>query len=530
MKSKLNRYTKRIKIYIFWQITLGFLCTLCLALVPIVKKDLVDNIANKDFSYVVGMIFIYAGLLLINIVLEYLDLIVTWKGAIKFEKILKKDFFKAVFSMRKEDFYKNKIGDYISLQANDITSLEQDWLQPVIDLVKSFVMFVVYGFIIFRFVDKRIAFLILITSVFAAYTPKLFSKYLAEKRKVYQDGLATYTSKISDLLSGFNVINADTYSAFNKKHFQTLNETSDKRYAFGKAKSISLSFGQLVLKLIEIISFSYSAILLYRGEISLGTMVASLAYIGAFIDPLDSIVYDINTIASVKSVEKNFMNYIEADNKIDLKSKSKKLINYDLKLEDVNYHNDKIRIKDLNVTFKAGQSYAIVGHNGSGKSTLLKLIVGHLGIEDGRIYIDGEDEENYLGHIAYLCQDEHIFASDFEDNLTVFGSYNLDLKDFEKSDIYKKISDEKDLSCLSGGEKQFVGFLRLLVQNKDILILDEPFSAMNPALKEELTKYLFTGNRTKGKTIIMVTHDLSSENLKLFDCVYEMEEGSFKTY
>lgn len=53
------------------------------------------------------------------------------------------------------------------------------------------------------------------------------------------------------------------------------------KYAFGKAKSISLSFGQLVLKLIEIISFSYSAILLYRGEISLGTMVASLAYIGA---------------------------------------------------------------------------------------------------------------------------------------------------------------------------------------------------------------------------------------------------------
>lgn len=60
----------------------------------------------------------------------------------------------------------------------------------------------------------------------------------------------------------------------------------------------------------------------------------------------------------------------------------------------------------------------------------------------------------------------------------------MDSKDFEKSDIYKKISEEKDLSCLSGGEKQFVGFLRLLVQNKDILILDEPFSAMNPALKE----------------------------------------------
>ena len=136
----------------------------------------------------------------------------------------------------------------------------------------------------------------------------------------------------------------------------------------------------------------------------------------------------------------------------------------------------------------------------------------------GEVEIDS-NEKSYKEereNICYVEQDPHIFTENFEDNITCFSAYAKKeiLKEVIGEDKYNYLKETNDCSKLSGGEKEMVVIERALNSNKEILVLDEPFAALNSKIEYNLTKLL---NIDKNKTVIMVTHNEDGKYLDLFD-------------
>lgn len=190
----------------------------------------------------------------------------------------------------------------------------------------------------------------------------------------------------------------------------------------------------------------------------------------------------------------------------------------EISLQDisVSYKNQQV-LKRISGNFKPGSMVAVVGPNGGGKSTLLKALTSLVPLADGKI-----NYHHLTSHdIAYLPQHAEIdcsFPLTIKDVVAFglcqkYGFYRALPKDCS-SQVMKALETvnldtclNRSLYMLSGGQFQRVLFARLAIQDAQILLLDEPFSAVDTHTTEDLMKILAKWNH-QGKTIIMVTHDL----------------------
>lgn len=186
----------------------------------------------------------------------------------------------------------------------------------------------------------------------------------------------------------------------------------------------------------------------------------------------------------------------------------------------MNYHSLKGTTRAINnITFTVsdGEFLSIVGPSGCGKSTLLNIIAGLLKPSNGEIYIDGEVSNSISTKMGYMFQRDHLF-----DWLTVWDNILLGLKIQHKSmTLYKEkitsLLNDYGLwdfrfhhpSELSGGMRQKVALIRTLALNPEVLLLDEPFSALDYQTRLNISDEIYKIIKKEGKTAIMVTHDIS---------------------
>lgn len=192
------------------------------------------------------------------------------------------------------------------------------------------------------------------------------------------------------------------------------------------------------------------------------------------------------------------------------------------------YEGKKV-VSDLNFEIQQGEFFILVGPSGSGKTTLLKMINRLLEQTEGNIYLEGKNSKDYNTrqlrfNIGYVLQQIALFP-----NLTVLENIELipEMKNWEKrkrrekaKELMKRVglNPEKYANRyprdLSGGEQQRVGILRAIIFNPKILLMDEPFSALDPISRNQLQDLIKKIHKEFGMTIVFVTHDMK-EAMKL---------------
>ncbi|QLB19748.1 thiamine ABC transporter ATP-binding protein [Mannheimia granulomatis] len=182
-----------------------------------------------------------------------------------------------------------------------------------------------------------------------------------------------------------------------------------------------------------------------------------------------------------------------------------------------------------------GEKIAIVGESGAGKSTLLNLIAGFEKAEKGELFLNGENHtstEVAARPVSMLFQDNNIFPHlSVEQNIGLALTPSLSLNTIQKAEI-KNIASQMGIADslnrradqLSGGQKQRVALARTLLRDKPILLLDEPFSALDPKRREELQQIVQKICQSRQLTLLMVTHQLE-ESRFLFDRVLTISSG-----
>jgi osmoprotectant transport system ATP-binding protein len=203
------------------------------------------------------------------------------------------------------------------------------------------------------------------------------------------------------------------------------------------------------------------------------------------------------------------------------------------------YDDGTTAVKSLNLTIHKGEFFVLIGPSGSGKTTTLKMINRLNEISDGTITINGKRISDYDIHelrwnIGYVLQQIALFPQmTIEENIAVVP----EMKKWDKAEISKRVDEllemvglepetykQRKPSELSGGQQQRIGVVRALAADPEFILMDEPFSALDPISREKLQDDILKLQKAIKKTIVFVTHDMQ-EALKLGDRICIMKDG-----
>jgi putative hydroxymethylpyrimidine transport system ATP-binding protein len=208
-----------------------------------------------------------------------------------------------------------------------------------------------------------------------------------------------------------------------------------------------------------------------------------------------------------------------------------------LSIQELSYSFEKEKqiLQGLTLDVKRGEFVSVIGASGSGKSTLFKLVSGLLEPNQGDIVIDGQVSEKRLGSVGYMPQKDLLLPW-----RTVLENVYLPLE-VKKERLQERLPEIKEWLArfglaefentypnkLSGGMKQRVAFLRTLMTGKELLLLDEPFGALDSLTKRNMHQWLLGLWGELQKTVLFITHDLE-EAILLSDRIYLLQDTGIK--
>lgn len=417
--------------------------------------------------------------------------------------------FEILFSQKPSAYVKRSEGEYLSIINNNVNAISIDYLDPVVDIIKSLIQIVIYAVILFLFIDFRIALAILGTSILAILIPRLVSGKLAQRRKLYLDKLASYTYQLKDYLASFTSLDRKSKRSIIDHHEENITNGG-------------------LMDFISLVAFFLVGYLYIQGEITIGTAIATFGYIESFIYPIKYIINDINSINSSKEVFDELEGFIAAAKREEKRDLPAAPLDQ-LSLEKASAIQGDFRLNEFSSSFRKGKSYALVGPSGRGKSTVANIIKGLVPTVDGVILVNGQDytaniDEYSDEKMILVRQHTQVFEDDYRNNVTNFGTYaEPDLDTYENvvsTNVLERIVTTTDAKKLSGGEKQILNIIKALNTDAELVVFDEAFSAIDKQNQEGVKKLV--DKELDDRIYIEITHDLSEDNLARFDEVIYM--------
>lgn len=181
---------------------------------------------------------------------------------------------------------------------------------------------------------------------------------------------------------------------------------------------------------------------------------------------------------------------------------------------------------DLTFSLKSGETVALIGPSGCGKSTLLNLLMGVIRRDSGEILVDGQTVESGSEYFAYMPQDDLLLPwLTVLQNVCLYGSIHRQSKQAQNRalELFPRFGlsayEHAYPSRLSGGMRQRAAFLRTALCGREILLLDEPFGALDVITRSDMQDWLSSMRSSLSQTVLLVTHDVE-EAIFLSDRIY----------
>lgn len=418
------------------------------------------------------------------------------------------------------------------------------WKSEIIPYIVIYIVIIIF----LSFHDKYLSLIILIMAmaiIYLTFKSMTSCVMISKQRDNMYNQIYEQVDEI--LRNMVSVLNNNNYD-YEHSRIQILDKKY-KEYAMG---GLLCSFRYkaifFVIFVILLVIFLYRMIHLYKSNKLSNATLISIFIIMLFLfntlikhtNQFKDLMYRYGTITEALTFFNNTADKDKLTMNKPLIEAPKLLTNYCLVMKDIVYkYKDKEPILNgFNLNIECKKNIAFIGNIGCGKSTILKLIMKYILPTKGEIYINGDsydtlNEQEIRKKIGYIQQSCMLFNRSLMENIK-YGSINSTNKDV--NDMILKLNLNKHFSRypegletmagksgsnLSGGEKQIIWILRILLQNPEIILLDEPTSAMDDNTKDSLLELLI--NVLKEKTVICITHD--NDILKYFDNVYEIKHG-----
>ena len=434
-------------------------------------------------------------------------------------------------------FARENSSAYLSALTNDATSIETDYLEKSLGILRFGVMFVSSLAMMFWYHWKLALF-----AVGLSLLPMVVSLgmggEMARRERALSDQNGEFVAKVKDILSGFAVIKSFRAEEQSKELFENANEglwqvKFHRRMWAGLLSTI----GQFSGSIVQIGVFFLCGFYAIKEEITAGTVVV-------FVNLCNFVIAPIQYIPEYWGARKAALGLVEKMAELNARNqgRSGKKVEPELKEGIVfqrlgfGYEPEKPVLQDVSLRLETGKAYAVVGASGSGKSTLLRLMMGGYDAYEGSLTIDGQelrdtDPDSLYDLMSLVGQEVFIFDDTIRNNITMFAPFPAEQVEAaaRQAGLDRVIRDRgEDYRCgengvnLSGGERQRIAIARALLRGSTVLMADEATAALDAETAKTVTDSIL---RLEGLTRVVVTHRLEPSALSRYDGIIVMKNG-----
>ena len=548
MKTKQNKKKSREFIHqLYYKNRMNFIVTIILTIamsslnlmISWLIQQIMDSMANQNMQAVVRCAWIAASVVIAYTVANAVYRAVYPRFLQRAMQQYRDYAFSRLTQKSLRSFSKEGTALYVSALTNDCTSIENNYLAATFTLIE--LLFCFWGALIMMLYYSPV---MLVLAVALSFLPVAVSmkagNRLTEQEKEISKKNERFVSMVNELLSVFPVIKSFRAEAQASRLFSQRNEQAEeaKKNKRRTEQLISLLANDAGIIAQMGIFLAGAWLAISNKGVTAGVVIVFVQLMNYILNPISQVpLLWSNRKAAIALMEKlsdALSENVREEGREKLNVFSEKIEVKDL---TYGYEPESPVLKDLDVQFDAGKSYAIVGGSGSGKSTLLNLLMGSSSNYQGEICIDSVSIKNIESESLYqlmtsVQQNVFVFNDTIRNNVTMFHEFSdkevtLALERSGLSEFIEKRGE--DFVCgenganLSGGERQRISIARALLRKSPIILVDEATAALDAATARAVS---FSILNLVGMTRIVVTHRLEEAILRRYDKILVMKNGT----
>ena len=466
-------------------------------------------------------------------------------AAVRVETDIRKRMFDHCKDLSQQFYHFNKVGDLMSLFTNDVDTIQDSFGGGVLTFFDALLL----GGLAFTkmlHMNKMLTALSMLPMILLFLMALLIGYFMTKTWDKRQEAFSRLSDFAQESFSGIAVIKAFTKEVKELMAFRKLNKENEKiNIKFTRISTLMNILFILFVESVICVIIGYGGYLVYNGTFKAGELVEFISYFTTIIWPIEAVSILIEMTARAKASCKRVDNFLTAD--IDVKDKEgidtkERNIKGEIEFKNLNftYPNSEMQVlTDVSFKINAGENVGLIGKTGAGKTTIVDLIARTYMVDDGKIFVDGEDVneipiKELRRHIAYVPQDNFLFSDTIASNIAFSKEDSSDKEAIKEaavlSDVdsnimkfpleYETILGERGVT-VSGGQKQRISIARALMKNAEILILDDSVSAVDTKTERIILNNLATTR--KGKTTILIAHRIST--IERMDKIIFIDDG-----
>lgn len=510
---------------------------------PLIIEHAINvNIAGKDVNGLIKLGIAAAVLNITYILLVKLRMFIMAKISNTVLLSIRQELYTHIQKLSFSFFDSRPTGKILARVIGDVNSLKDVLTNSVTTLIPDFIT-IVAVVVIMMAKNYKLAFAALISLPLLIAGMWLIQVYSHVRWQTYRKKNSNLNAFIHEDLSGMRIIQSFTAEKETSDAFDSM--LNEHRGSFIKAILLSDAFGPIIDFCwgIGTVSLFFFGIKMTGDNVTpIGTLIAFSSYISMFWRPIMNLSNFYNQLVTNISGAERIFEIMDTAPDINDESDSKELpqIKGEVRFDHVTFAYDKDTqvLNDVSFRIKPGETIALVGPTGAGKTTVVNLISRFYDIQEGNIYIDGNNIRNVSieslrMQMGIMTQDNFLFSGTIKDNLK-YGK--LDATDEEiiaaakavnAHDFIIKMEKGYDTELkergagLSAGQKQLLAFARTMVSMPKILILDEATSSIDT--HTELLVQQGIEVLLKGRTSFVIAHRLST--IQKADRIFYIDNG-----
>ena len=530
-------YKNKIYLSIFLSIILAVISPLR----PYLIQYTVNHfIKDKNMYWLVMITIIQIGMLLVETILRfYFGFITSWLGQ-TVVKDLRVTVYKKVLGLNLRQFDKTPIGTLTTRTINDIESINDIFANGLIPIISDLLSII--SILLFMFgVDWRLSLISLAPFPILIIATYFFKESVNKSFIKVRNAVAALNAFVQEHITGMSVVQA---FAVEEKEFKKFNEIN-KQHRNANIKAIFAY--SVFFPVVEIVlAFSIGLLVWWGGNYSAnaGVIISFIMYLNLLFRPLRMIADKFNVLQMGMVASERVFKVLENEDITPNKHNGiHSAVKGKVEFDHVwfAYNNEDYVLKNINFLIEPGETLAIVGHTGSGKTSIISLLNRLYPINKGEIKIDDQNINDYdidflRSRIAVVLQDVFLFSGSVLDNITL---RNPLIKREQAIEAAKMIGVHNFIMQLPGGydynvmergatlslgQRQLLSFIRALLYDPSILILDEATSSIDS--QSELLIQHAIDKLIRGRTSIVIAHRLST--IRKANKIMVLDKGEIK--